>query len=149
MQILIARAPNYTYNVMVNNGEFLPGVPTSCCQFHDEQMNGRHLSLMQQRYGEFDRLSKVSNRTSKSSTKKTGKSMKQKSKVQLASKVQMGRRKDHVFFTAGLNARERLVPLVSDVKVYVPPGSIVAKIMVEVKNAFGTRLATVVRLLIQ
>ena len=96
VQILIARAPNYTYNVMVNNGEFLPGVPTSCCQFHDEQMNGRNLSLMQRRYGEFDRLSKDSNRTSKSSSKKNGKSMNQKSKVQLASKVEMGRRKDQL-----------------------------------------------------
>ena len=143
VQILIARAPNFTYNVMVENGEFLPGVPTSSCQFHEEQLNGRQLSLMQQRFGEFDRLSKDSNRASKRPVKSNKKSTKGKAKVRLASKVEMGRRKDHVFFTAGLNARERLVPLVSDVKVYVPPGSIVAKVMIEVKNAFGTRLTTV------
>ena len=138
VQILVARA-NHTFNVMVNNGEFLPGVPSSSCSFHDEEkMIVNYLSW--KKFGVSDNLAKEGFGVSSNSNKEEEYSTKGDS---LGVKIEMGRRKDHGFFTAGLNARERLVPLVSDVKVFVPAGSIVAKVMIEVKNAFGTRLVSV------
>ena len=43
---------------MVNNGEFLPGVPSSSCSFHDEEKNDCKLSLMEKKFGVSDNLAK-------------------------------------------------------------------------------------------
>ena len=131
-QILVARAPDNTVNIMLDNGEFIPAVPSSSCTVLQEHKGARWMAAPQPRRTAF---------AGKSDTLSAPPA--QGSVRELGARVAMGRRKDHAFFEAGASARARLVPMVSDVKVAIPPGSIVAKLMIELKSAFGTRVVTV------
>eukprot|EP00945_MAST-04E_sp_MAST-4E-sp1_P003123 g3123.t1 len=131
-QILVSRSPDNTVNIMLDNGEFLPAIPLQSVSFaDDEEKNGWYTPL-------YCRASKVES----SSVEDDGAAGSTAPEISVAARVTMGRRKDHGFFAAGASARARLSNLVGDVKVEIPPGTVIAKCMIQVKNVFGTAVAT-------
>ena len=131
-QILVSRSPDNTVNIILDNGEFLPAIPLQSVSFaDDEEKNGWYTPL-------YCRASKVES----SSVEDDGAAGSTAPEISVAARVTMGRRKDHGFFAAGASARARLSNLVGDVKVEIPPGTVIAKCMIQVKNVFGTAVAT-------
>ena len=131
-EILISRSPDNTVNVMLDNGEFLPAIPLqSIVLADDEEKNGWYTP-------QFYRTPKTGNKGEDDDD-----AIVADSKIEVGTRIIMGRRKDHGIFAPSASARARLTKLVSDVKVEIPPGTVIAKCMIQVKNVFGTAIATV------